>query len=427
MERAGAAVALEAVRLGAGYGSRVVVVTGPGNNGGDGYVAARHLRRRGVWAEVRAVAAPRTDACVWAARSAAEAGVPIEPIGIGVRGVDLIIDAGFGGGFRRGIPAALQAWVVRPEPVLAVDVPSGLDPDTGQADAISFRAAATVTFHSLKPGHLLGDGPGLCGDINVVDIGLEGGIPSLLLVGEGDAHRPERSRTAHKWSAGSVLVVGGNSGMVGAAVLAARSALHFGAGAVGVATNQPELVQTIAPELLAYPIDVVPQRYDVIVIGPGLGDDPDTVSRVVASERPLVVDADALSHIEGLAFESPVVLTPHAGEFERLTGDPPSPEAAIEAARATRSVLVLKGSPTIITDGGVPRVVASGDERLATIGTGDVLAGMIGALMARGMAPLDAATSAAYWHGRTATESSGETLTADALATRIGRHAWSRG
>jgi NAD(P)H-hydrate epimerase len=244
-----------------------------------------------------------------------------------------------------------------------------------------------------------------------------------------DAPRPGRVRTAHKWSAGSVLMVGGGRGMVGAAVMAGRSALHFGAGAVGVAGPDPDMAQVLAPELLAFRTSDLPDRFDVAVVGPGMGDRSDLTLNALAGRGAVVVDADALGHLPSdHRFTNRAVLTPHAGEFRGMTGDEPSPGAARRLATRMRAVVLLKGNPTFVTDGGPPWVVDSGGVELATIGSGDVLSGMIGALLARGLEPLEAARSAAYWHGVAASDlrSSG-TVTADRLSTHIGRFAWSDG
>lgn len=427
MERAGMAVANAAVRMGAGYGKRVVVLAGPGNNGGDGFVAAKFLHRRGAAVEVRSLGAPKSEVARSAAAHAARLGVPIRSISSPTGPPpDVVIDALFGGGFRGAIPESVVPWLDTDAPVLAVDIPSGVDPDTGEVAGGAFRAALTVTFHTLSPGHLLADGPDHCGEIEVVDIGLSGGDPALLLVEESDAVLPTHSRTDHKWSAGSVLVLGGSAGMVGAAVMAARSALHFGAGAVGISTASLDTAQLLAPEILAYPADTIPDRYDVVVVGPGLGAQSDVVATALRSGRSLVVDADALGLIPtDHRFGSRAVLTPHAGEFSRLTSEEPGPDSARRLADRLDAVVVLKGNPTIVTDGGVPRVVMTGGPELATIGTGDVLAGMIGALVARGLEPLDAAASAVFWHGVAGDDLRRTTaVTADALSTHVGRFAW---
>jgi ADP-dependent NAD(P)H-hydrate dehydratase / NAD(P)H-hydrate epimerase len=428
MERAGLAVALAAVGLGAQYGSTVAVLAGPGNNGGDGSVAARILHRRGVGVTLYLLAEPVTDPARQALARARQAGVTVRALGP-PRPVDLVIDALFGGGYRPGLEPAVEAWFGTTAPVLAVDVPTGLDPLDGTVARAAFTATRTVTFHALRTGHLLGDGPDRCGLVTVADIGLQGGEPELLLAESIDTIRPPRLRVSHKWSAGSVLCVGGSVGMVGAAILVARSALGFGAGAAGVAVPDVGLAQTAGPDVLAYPLRQVPERYGILVVGPGLGDlAPEVAPGYLDDPRPVVFDADALGAVtsEQLSTRSgPTVLTPHAGEFRRLAGSEPDPVAARALAGSTGAVVLLKGNPTIVTDGGTPWVVTSGGPELATIGSGDVLAGMIGALLARGVDPLRAAVSAAYWHGVAGADLAREgTITANRLAAHIGRFAW---
>lgn len=427
MDRAGRAVAGTAVAMGATYGSRVSVLVGPGNNGGDGLVAARYLRRRGIGVRVHAFADPRTQPAKDAHRRAQVEGVRFDPMA--ARGdVDLIIDALFGGGFRQGLPPEVKPWLEHPAPVLAVDVPSGLDPGTGQVVDECFTAHRTVTFHALKTGHLLEQGPDRCGEVDVADIGLLGGVPTYFVVEVADAPLPERPRTAHKWSTGSVLVVGGAPGMLGAAVLAGRAALHFGAGAVGLAVpaESAAAAAAAAPELLQYQITSLPERFQVLLIGPGLGESHgDLVRRLLVEWRgPVVVDADALAAIDTSkpTRPGPLVATPHHGEFQRLTGQNPTPEAAAEVASSTGLVMLLKGNPTWVTDGSTPWAVSSGGPELATIGTGDVLAGMVASLLSAGLPSLFAARSAAYWHGVAGADlARSETVTADSLSRYVGR------
>lgn len=409
MRRAGVAAAQVAVtRFGVGYGSKIAVLAGPGNNGGDAYVVAEVLSKRGATVSLHVFGEPGTDAARHhAARFHRR--LALDP-----SEADLVIDGVYGAGSRPGLPAHVAAAFPPQVPILALDLPSGLEADTGEAGDGTPYADVTVAFHSLKPGHLLGQGPDHCGDVVVVDIGLLGGDPAYLLTESDDAPRPARQRDAHKWSAGSVLVIGGAEGMVGAAVMAARSALAFGAGAVGVATPDVRLTQALAPELLASDITDLPERFDVWVIGPGLGGNhAGLVAHAHDRAGPTVIDADALGPHSQRASHPNIVLTPHAGELRRMGTMP---------AAAT---VLRKGNPTVI-EGDVPWIVASGGPELATIGTGDVLAGMIGALLARGLTGPDAARSAAYWHGVAgwSVRRRAGSLTAPELVKEVGRYAW---
>lgn len=431
MERAGHAVALAAVRHGAGYGSRVVVLAGGGNNGGDGYVAARYLARRGANVVVHALTSPRTDISRAARTRAVAAGVRMRELGLPVA-ADLVIDAVFGGGARGGLPGSVLAWMETTAPVIGVDFPTGLDPDSGRINESAFDCVETVTFGCLKTGHVLGQGPDRCGRVTVADIGIQGGRPSLFVAEESDAPRPSRERKAHKWSAGSVLVLGGSPGMVGAAVLAGRAALDFGAGTVVVSSSQVETVQRAAPELLAYTFDQAAEsidRFEVCVAGPGLDADDETAIRpLLAKARKVVLDAGGLTRAsldaarEG---DSEVVVTPHDREFERVAGAGAGTYSVRSFATRAGVTVLRKGNPTMVSDGGLPVLVTTGGPELASIGTGDVLAGMIGALWARGLSPFDATISAAYWHGQAGASLAQErTVTAAGLVEHVGRFAW---
>ncbi|MDP8957953.1 MAG: NAD(P)H-hydrate dehydratase [Actinomycetota bacterium] len=445
MERAGLAVALAAVGMGAGYGRRVVVLAGPGNNGGDGYVAARYLSRRGVAVEVLAWSPPRSPAARWARRSAEAWGVRIGEWGP-PRPAALVVDAVFGAGFSGSLPQEVADWTAISAPVLSVDVPSGLNAASGQVEGRAFCARRTVTFHAYKVGQLIGEGPDRCGEVEVADIGLSGGEAELWLCEDQDAPLPPRRRTAHKWSSGTVLVVGGSPGISGAALLAAKSALAGGAGSVGIGCPgqlQP-WYETMAPGIVTLGVgkgerfagdDVaalleVADRYQVLVVGPGLGQGQEQLVEGVLDgwRGPLVLDADGLNAVHQLeelaARPGPTVLTPHGGEFTRLSGRPAGYLEADEVAGETGAVILLKGNPTFVL-GEKRWVVRSGGPELATIGTGDVLAGLLAALWARGLEGEVAARSAAYWHGR-AGRSLAErgTLTAELLAGEIGAWAW---
>ncbi len=439
MERAGHAVAVTVLRAGYTYGSRVVLLAGPGNNGGDAFVAARHLRRFGVDVRVVSLAEPRTEPARTAARSASDAGVPILPWCDPVP-TDVLVDGLFGSGFARALPQEVIGWLDLPGFVLSVDIPSGLDGSTGTVPNRAFVADVTVAFHAPKVGHLIGAGPSHTGVLEIVDIGLEGGEPELLWWGEADSLVPRRHRRSHKWSAGSVLVAGGSPGMVGAPLLTALGALRSGAGAVAVVRPGGLSLQA-PPSLLSWGLGTADRfsagdaatilqagsRYDVLALGPGLGPDQEQlVNDIVAQwQGSLVLDADGinaldLSVLEGRTF--PTVITPHEGEFLRLTGEAPSYSAASELAAGTGSVILLKGGPSFVANAGPVKVITSGGPELATIGTGDILTGMVAAFLARGLAPSEAAASAAYWHGVAGRRVADRgVLTADLLGDEVAR------
>ena len=439
LDRAGLAVSLAAARLGAGYGSRVAVLAGPGNNGGDGYVAARYLAGRGASVDVYPLTEPRSGPARWAHRLAAGEGVGFSAWD-DRRPADLVIDALFGAGFRGALPD-LSGWRSAPA-CLAVDVPSGLDASKGEAASGTLVADATVTFHGYRVGHLIGAGPDLCGEVTVADIGLPDVEPEMWLCEEVDAPLPVRSRTAHKWSAGSVLVVGGSDGLDGAATLTARAALRAGAGAVMIACPPTVEEKVRSPEIMTRAIGHsrslsaadLPQvielasRFDVVVIGPGLGAAAGVggfVKGVLAGlDGPVVADADALNALEGpaeLVRTGETIITPHTGEFSRLTGRTACYREAVRLADATGVTVLLKGGPTFIM-GEQRWAVNSGGPELATIGTGDVLAGMIGAFRAAGLDAPTATRSAAFWHGRAAADlQRTRTVTADRLVDHLAR------
>ncbi|MDH3730915.1 MAG: NAD(P)H-hydrate dehydratase [Acidimicrobiia bacterium] len=443
MDRAGFGVAVAAAGMGAGYGTKVIMLCGPGNNGGDGYVAARYLRQRGADVSVRALVYPKGEdsPARRAGTAATAAGVPIEPLQ-GPEEADLVVDALFGSGFHGVLDGPVAMWSEADRRVLSVDLPSGLNGTLGTAAGPCFTAERTVTFGALKTGHLLADGPSHSGRVEVVDIGLGEGEAEFFLCEPEDAPIPPRPRDAHKWSAGSVLVIGGSRGLTGAPLLAALAALHSGAGAVKLAcpgrleagyASHPEIM-TIGigdderfdaadvPALLA-----AAERFDVVVLGPGLGPDQEKFVAAIADgvAGNLLIDADALNAIgaaEALATrDGETILTPHGGEFRRLTEKAPTPRAAGKLAAASSSTVVLKG-PTTFVAGSERWAVASGGPELATVGTGDVLAGAIAALWSRGLDAEVAARAGAFWHGRAGTDlARQQTVTADALAVGMGR------
>ena len=379
--------------MGGTYGRRVAVVAGRGNNGADGRVAARLLARAGVRVDV------------------------VAPGPADLSSSDLVVDAAFGTGFRGEYDPPTVGTV----PVLAVDIPSGLDGLTGENRG-AVVATETVTFGALKPGLLLGDGPDVCGRIVVRDLGLDLGPAAVdtWRPEAGDVARwwPRRPRRAHKWSR-AVRIVAGSEGMEGAGVLCSESAYRAGAGMVVVsglgggswphdpieAVRRP-LAGTDWVEGVLSDLD----RFRSLVIGPGLGRDPTTaegVRRLVqASPVPVVADADALAALELDRLASrggrELVLTPHEGEFRTLTGtsggDDPLARTR-EAARRGNCTVLLKGAPTVVAAAdGRALVIDSGDRRLATAGSGDVLSGMIGAVLGE-RDPLEAVGAAAWLHG----------------------------
>jgi hydroxyethylthiazole kinase-like uncharacterized protein yjeF len=268
--------------------------------------------------------------------------------------------------------------------------------------------------------------------VTVADIGIHGGEPSMFVAEEADAPRPPRDRKAHKWSVGAVLILGGSAGLVGASVLAGRAALNFGAGTVYVASPRVDLVQQIAPELPSLSLDDVAdqlKRFDVVVAGPGLAEaDAGSMRFTLEKAERVVLDAGGLTPASleaALAGDADVVITPHDAEFIRVAGVEAGTFAVRSFASREGITVLRKGNPTMVSDGGPPILVDTGGPELASIGTGDVLAGMIAALWSRGLDPTTAAVSAAYWHGRAAADlARDETVTAEVLADYISLHAW---
>lgn len=402
IERAGSAVAREALRLlGGGYGRTVNVIAGPGNNGADGRVAGHRLRERGVRVEVfDALECPST-----------------------LPAADLVIDAAFGSGFRD----SFRMPEVGDSPVLAVDVPTGLDGCTGLASTGTRPARATVTFCAPYPGHMLNDGPDVVGDLTVADIGLDAGSPTTNLIEPSDVEQwlPRRPRDAHKWADG-VRIVAGSPGMTGAANLAAAAALRGGSGMVAV--SSPGIDSTIPTEAVDRRVppfdwaDAVLEdlfRFHALVLGPGLGREeytvPSLVRVVLESVLPIVVDGDGLFALSwneagdaGFLIERdvPTVLTPHDGEYGQLTGRRPGTDriaAAHHLRDMTGATVLLKGPTTVVAaPDGRTFLIANGSERLATAGTGDVLSGLIGAFLAKGVPAPEAAAAAAWVHAEAA-------------------------
>ncbi len=442
MQRAGAAAASEiALRYREQLASGVLVLAGPGNNGGDGWVIARALGAVGVRVRVVEPVEAKTD------DARAERTLALEQPGVTAStepldgGEALVVDALLGTG-ATGAPRGAIASVIgglesirsRGATIVAVDVPSGMDASTGVSSGCFVHAHLTLTFGTAKRGHLVNRGA--CGDIVVLDIGLGAhstpgdGAPQLVDEAWVGAHVPAIDPSAHKGTRKKVAIIGGANGMAGAAILAARSALRSGAGMVKliVAPTSLSRVQEAEPYALAasWPLDDagavrdIASWADVVIIGPGLGrttESEDVLRRVLhAFTGPTLLDADAITLFEGrrpelahLLAGRQALLTPHPAEFARLSGDSVDHVLAtrFEAARSVSSKLgaavLLKGVPTVITAPDGRRLVsASGTPALATAGSGDVLSGIAGTLLGQSDDPLVAGAVAAWVHGRAA-------------------------
>jgi NAD(P)H-hydrate epimerase len=429
MARAGAA-ALHVLRARFPRAARIGVVCGPGNNGGDGYVVAALARRAGLAASVFTIgdSARASAAALDARREAESSGVIPTPFAENsLRHVDLVIDALLGIGVDRAVGgewrAAIEAINALGRPVLAMDLPSGLNADTGAVMGAAVRADVTVSFIGLKAGLYTGEGRELAGEILFDDLGVPADIyghvaPLAYRIAEhhfGELVRV-RARSAHKGSFGHVLAVGGGIGMPGAAWLCGEAAYCAGAGLVTLATHPAHAasVNAATPELLAYGVrtanDIKPllARASAIALGPGLSQTPwaqALLRAAIASELPLVVDADALNLLaKKPARRRDWILTPHPGEAARLlkTTAADIQQDRFAAARAIvkryGGVCVLKGSGTVITDGDTMWVCDRGNPGLASAGTGDVLTGILAALCAQGLAALDAARLGVWLH-----------------------------
>jgi len=459
MDAAGRAVAAAAAELGGG-GASVAVACGPGNNGGDGFVAARVLRAQGHRVRVGLLGrreALRGDAAVMAGRWEGE----IETLSAAtLAGADIIVDAMFGAGLSRALDGAAAEVVAAinnaGRPVVAVDVPSGLDGTTGRAAGPVVRATATVTFFRMKPGHLLLPGRLKCGMVRVADIGIPGSVlseicprasanrPTLWL-----SHYPRPHLDAHKYMRGHAIVVSGPAESTGAARMGARAALRVGAGLVTLVGNAPAaainathatavMVRAIASDAALAEV-LADERRNAVLIGPGTGvgaATAATVLTVLGSAAGVVLDADALTSFAsdgaeapvkatGLGFvvradpnptaqvlfeaitsrKSAVVLTPHEGEFERLFGELPGSklDRARQAAATSGAVVILKGPDTVIAaPDGRAAINDNAPPWLATAGAGDVLAGLVAGLLAQRVPAFEAACAAVWLHGECA-------------------------
>lgn len=445
MECAGRVVA-EAVREVAAPGAPVTVLCGGGNNGGDGFVAARHLHLLGVPVRVACLSDPqrlRGDAADnW--RRARAVGVPVAPERWRLDPGSVVVDALLGTGLDRDVEGTAASWIRRLNQarpgcrVVAVDLPSGLHADTGAVLGVAVEADVTVTLGLPKLGLALEPGRSLAGRVRVGRIGIADEAPGVVPEGElwtaaaAAARLPERPRDGHKGSFGHVLVVAGSEGKSGAAALAALGASRAGAGLVTIACPRGlnAILEGKCTEAMTAPVDEAPggtlsgaaeksirdlaETRDAVVLGPGLGRADETlelVRRLAARvPRPLVLDADGL-----IAFaedpsllasrRAPTIVTPHPGEAAALLGGSAAEinrdraGAARRLAEQTGAVVVLKGAATVTADRERLAVNPTGGPLLATGGTGDVLSGMVGGLLAQGLEPFEAAALGVWIHG----------------------------
>ena len=417
MERAGAALAEAAYRF-AGP-TAALVLCGPGNNGGDGYVAARHLAERGLKVRVAALAELKSDGgkkarSLWTGE--------VEPLTGETTPAPLLIDALFGTGLKRGLERGVAEQLSRlcesAMIKVACDLPSGVDTDSGAELSPVPAFDMTVTFGALKPAHRLLPAMQGCGRVVLAEIGIDPGSAWHEIA---PPQLPPLAPGGHKYDRGLVHALAGQ--MPGAIALAAKAAARAGAGYVRVSTSRSiDGLPSAIVQMDTAPVN--DERIGCLLVGPGMGDVPQVLTLALTSRAPKVLDADAISHLgepERLKGQDAIV-TPHDAEFERLFGEiaGTKPERALEAARRSGAVVVLKGGDT---------VVASPDGRvgfrppapawLASAGTGDVLAGIIAALRARGMPAFEAACAGVWLHAKAA-DAAGPGMIADDLVDQLG-------
>jgi NAD(P)H-hydrate epimerase len=457
MERAGLAVALKVLEL--HRDKRILVLCGGGNNGGDGLVAARELRNRGV--KVSAVILSNKNSlsndCASQCKTALKFGVPVE-FRTSLTSKDLhgsvVIDAVFGTGLARpvqgNIAKVFDLVNSSDVPVISVDIPSGISADTGEIMGTALRADGTITFGLPKRGHFLHPGAEYSGRLFVEDIGFPSELLSsealkVNIIGSQTASTliPSRYVNSYKGDYGHVLVIAGSRGKTGAALMTARACLRSGAGLVTLAVPESlmDAFQGRVFEEMLFPVPdngdgmfssnalekillFASEKADVIAVGPGLGVNDDIIvlmrGLVLRSPVPLVIDADGINALAGAKdifkkAKAPIVLTPHIGEMKRLINHPIGDRinTAVSFAKEAGANLVLKGVPTIIAEPeGSAFINTKGNAGMATAGSGDVLTGIIAAMIGQGLNPAEASALGVYLHG----------LAGDIGAERVGEH-----
>lgn len=442
MEAAGTATARAASDV--SRSERAAVVCGKGNNAGDGLVAARRLAETGYEVEVLFLA-PANELSADAREnfhrySGASREVGPDELGDGLAGAGVVVDAIFGTGFsgspRAPADAAIEAINRAEAPVVAADIASGVDASTGEVEGAAVQADVSVSFHAAKLGHWIAPGKRHAGKVRIAEIGIPAGSPidppAGLIEAEVLALAPRRGAESTKFSSGQVLVAGGSRGLTGAVCMAAESAIRAGAGyaTIAVPADLEDIFEVKLTEVMsrgcpgpegslgpeaAEPILEDAERAAAVALGPGLGraDEALELARAVAPrvKAPLLVDADGLNahagRLELLAERNaPTVVTPHAGELARLLETDSAAisahrlESAHEASRRSGAIVVLKGDDTLVVHGDRVAINRLGSPALATAGTGDVLSGVISALLARGMEPFAAACAGVLAHAR---------------------------
>jgi hydroxyethylthiazole kinase-like uncharacterized protein yjeF len=430
MQRAGTAATTMAGQMLTDTPGKLLIAVGPGNNGGDAFVIARLLLEAGLtptvlFAEEIARLPPDAQAAANAYRAAGGTYTADFPEGK----FCLIVDGLFGTGLTRPIAGRYADWIARINaahaPVLALDVPSGLNADTGAMTGPCIRATATATFIALKPGLLTGDGPDFCGRIEVCPLDLDTGAMGGETIAQNRVRNCllPRPHNTHKGSFGCVAIIGGAPGMAGAALLAGRAALNLGAGRVCVGMLDPLPVDIGQPELMLHTPEVALAAATVVALGPGLGQSAvarQLLMRCAGLPLPIVIDADGLNllaeqpevfvRIRSAVPPAPTFLTPHPAEAARLLMYTTTAQVQADRLAAARALaekfnayVALKGCGTVIaTPDGHWFINTNGNPGLATAGSGDVLTGMLAALLAQDCPPLEAQLAAVHLHGAAA-------------------------